>query len=93
MVSSDHKTGGTWAGAVEAVKAAWCPVLVRDGDGVPRGNKELIKLGATALPSNELPEISNLSEWVHRHAPEKATEQFDFAVRDKTALKLAPSRI
>src|SRR5207302_8594164 len=50
VVSSDYQTGGTWAGAVEALKAGWCPVLARDGDGVPRGNKELLKLGATALP-------------------------------------------
>jgi predicted Rossmann fold nucleotide-binding protein DprA/Smf involved in DNA uptake len=25
VVSSDHETGGTWAGAVEALKANWCP--------------------------------------------------------------------
>jgi len=85
VVSSDHQTGGTWAGAVEALKAGWCPVLVRAGDGVPRGNEELLKLGATALPSDELPEISNLAEWVHQHAQAKATESglFDFALRDK----------
>lgn len=84
VVSSDHQTGGTWAGAVEALKAGWCPVLARDGDGVPRGNKELLKLGATALSMNELPEISNLAEWVRQHAPAKAaqSELFDFALRD-----------
>lgn len=74
VVSSDHQTGGTWAGAVEALKAKWCPVLVRDGDGVPNGNKELLKLGATALPVAELPEISNLAHWVQQHAPAKAAE-------------------
>lgn len=85
VVSSDHQTGGTWAGAVEALKANWCPVLVRDGDGVPRGNKELLKLGATALPADQLPEISNIAEWVQQHAPAKAadTELFDFALRNK----------
>jgi len=85
VVSSDHQTGGTWAGAVEALKADWCPVLARDGDGVPRGNKELLKLGATALPSSELPEISNLGEWVRQHAPAKTVESelFDFGMRDK----------
>ncbi len=85
VVSSDHQTGGTWAGAVEALKANWCPVLVRDSEGVPRGNKELLKLGATALPSNELPEISNLAEWVQQHAQSKAAESelFDFVLRDK----------
>jgi predicted Rossmann fold nucleotide-binding protein DprA/Smf involved in DNA uptake len=74
VVSSDHQTGGTWAGAVEALKANWCPVLVRDGEGVPRGNKELLKLGATALPNDELPEISNLAAWVQKRAPAKAKE-------------------
>lgn len=84
VVSSDHQTGGTWAGAVEALKADWCPVLVRDGDGVTRGNKELLKLGATALPADQLSEISNLEEWVQGRAPAKATEaEFDFALRDK----------
>jgi len=84
VVSSDHQTGGTWAGAVEALKAGWCPVLVRDGGSVPHGNKELLKLGAIALPANELSEISNLPAWVRQRAPAKATEtQFDFALQDK----------
>ena len=83
VVSSDYQTGGTWAGAVEALRAGWCPVLARDGDGVPSGNKELLKLGATALPSNELPEISNLMEWVQQQAPAKTAELFDFGLRDK----------
>ena len=85
VVSSDHQTGGTWAGAVEALKADWCPVLVRDGDGVPRGNHELLKLGATALPTDQLPEISDFAEWVQQHAQTRAAdaELFDFALRDK----------
>ena len=29
VVSNDHQTGGTWAGAVEALKGGWCPVLAR----------------------------------------------------------------
>ncbi|MBI3414466.1 MAG: DNA-protecting protein DprA [Verrucomicrobia bacterium] len=85
VVSSDHQTGGTWAGAVEALKANWCPVLARDGDGVPRGNRELLKLGAMALPADQLPEISDLADWVQHHAqamPAEA-ELFDFALRDK----------
>jgi len=85
VVSSDHQTGGTWAGAVEALKAGWCPVLVRDGDAVPKGNKELLKLGATALPGERLMEISNLAEWVQQNCTDKTSEKdlFDFALRDK----------
>src|SRR6266850_497948 len=54
VVSSDHKTGGTWGGAVEALKAGWCPDFVRDGEDVPKGNKELIKLGGIGLESEKL---------------------------------------
>lgn len=85
VVSSEHQTGGTWAGAVEALKANWCPVLARDGDNVPRGNKELLKLGGIALSTDELPRISDLAKWVQQHAPVQAveTDLFDFALRDK----------
>lgn len=85
VVSSDHQTGGTWAGAVEALKAHWCPVLVRAGEGVPRGNVELLKLGAHALPIEDLSEIPNLAQLARHHAPADTveTELFDFALRDK----------
>src|SRR5439155_6469324 len=43
VVSSDFQSGGTWAGAVEALKARWCPVFVRDGEDAPKGNRELLK--------------------------------------------------
>jgi predicted Rossmann fold nucleotide-binding protein DprA/Smf involved in DNA uptake len=62
VVSSDHKTGGTWGGAVEALKAGWCPVFVRDGEGVPKGNKELIKMGAIALEAEKLEAAENLAD-------------------------------
>lgn len=85
VVSSDHQTGGTWAGAIEALKADWCPVLVRDGEGVPRGNKELLKLGAQALTAGQLAEIPNLAEWVRENTAAQVSEPelFDFVLRDK----------
>ena len=85
VVSSDHQTGGTWAGAIEALKADWCPVLVRDGEGVPRGNKELLKLGARALTAGQLAEIPNLAEWVRENTAAQVSEPelFDFVLRDK----------
>ena len=85
VVSSDHQTGGTWAGAIEALKADWCPVLVRDGEGVPRGNKELLKLGARALTAGQLAEIPNLAEWVRENTAAQVSEPelFDFVQRDK----------
>jgi predicted Rossmann fold nucleotide-binding protein DprA/Smf involved in DNA uptake len=67
VVSSDFQTGGTWAGAMETLKAGWCPVFVRDGDDVPKGNKQLLKKGAAALETARLEEIENLAEWMSEH--------------------------
>lgn len=49
VVSSAEGTGGTWAGAIEALESHLCPVLVRDGAEVPPGNARLIERGATAI--------------------------------------------
>ena len=75
VVSSDFQTGGTWAGALEALKAGWCPVFAREAIGAPQGNQELLKRGAMALPVEELGNIRNLAEWLSQHAPVKSVEQ------------------
>ena len=75
VVSSDFQTGGTWAGAVEALKAGWCPVFVRDGENVPKGNRELIRLGAVPLPEGESGGIENLKHWMQENAKTRAVEQ------------------
>jgi len=75
VVSSDFETGGTWAGAVEAIKAGWCPVYVRSGANVPKGNRELLKRGAVPLPENEFEGIGNLKEWLSERQPSKVIEQ------------------
>lgn len=67
VVSSDFQTGGTWSGAVEALKAAWCSVFVRDGENVPKGNRELIKLGGIPLLESELANIEKLGDWMRQH--------------------------
>jgi len=68
VVSSDFQTGGTWSGSVEALKAGWCPVFVRDGENVPKGNRELIKLGAVPLQESELQNIEKLGDWMRQNA-------------------------
>ncbi len=75
VVSSDFQKGGTWAGAVEALRAGWCPVFVRDGEAVPAGNRELLKLAAGRLPEAELPAIADLPEWLREHAPVRLEQQ------------------
>ena len=86
VVSSDFQTGGTWAGAVEALKAGWCPVFARDGTNVPKGNQELIKQGASALPESEFPSINDLPDWMRTHVTSKPeeTDLFGMAVRQPT---------
>jgi DNA processing protein len=49
VVSSAMETGGTWSGAVEALKNRFCAVLVRDGEGVPDGNRALIAMGGVPV--------------------------------------------
>src|ERR1043166_5666351 len=63
VVSSDFNKGGTWAGAVEALKAGWCPVFVRRGTGTPSGNRELLKKGANALDGAQLETMDDLPGW------------------------------
>lgn len=67
VVNSAYNKGGTWAGAEEELKReASRPVFVRIGEGVSRGNPELIKLGARPFPSDGLQ--SNLLEALERTA-------------------------
>ena len=89
VVSSDFQTGGTWAGALEAIKAGWCPVFVRDGAAVPKGNQELQKLGGTPLPENELMSIDDLPAWFRGHAGVKSveTDLFGLALREEAPRK------
>ncbi|MCI0745224.1 MAG: DNA-processing protein DprA [Verrucomicrobia subdivision 3 bacterium] len=74
VISSDFQTGGTWAGATEALKANWCPVFVRSSDSAPKGNAELIKLGAAAMPCEELANTSDLRDWLETHAPRRVEQ-------------------
>lgn len=49
IVSSAEGSGGTWTGAVEALKGGWVPILVRDDPGVPDGNRALLARGASPV--------------------------------------------
>jgi len=75
VVSSDYQAGGTWAGAVEALKAGWCPLFARDGANVPKGNRELFKLGAARLADEGFQTTDNLVDWLRDHAKTKPVER------------------
>lgn len=57
VVSSDAEKGGTWAGATENLKRDWSPLLVRDGEDVPSGNRRLIDLGGIPVTASQLAEL------------------------------------
>jgi len=71
VVSSDLEKGGTWAGAVEALKAGWCPVFVRADPGVPPGNCELVKQGAVRIEQKDLDNAADLLSRLRERAPAK----------------------
>lgn len=84
VVSSEFETGGTWAGAVEALKAGWCPVFARQGTAAPKGNRELLRLGAVPFAEGELPKTGDLTRWLSQHAQAETSEPelFDLRLRE-----------
>jgi len=69
VISCSVGTGGTWAGAVEALERIKdVPVFVLD-DAVPEGNRQLLKRGAQPLPFPFIPP-SSLREILEAKASE-----------------------
>lgn len=64
VVASDAGTGGTWAGAMEALQNHWISVFVLEHKQMPEGNKLLLQKGALAFPHpfNDAP--VKLPEWL-----------------------------
>jgi predicted Rossmann fold nucleotide-binding protein DprA/Smf involved in DNA uptake len=58
VVSSDKDSGGTWAGAKEALDRRYAPVAVWAGDGAKDGNHALIRRGA--MPVTDLSRLFEL---------------------------------
>ncbi|MEX2184185.1 MAG: DNA-processing protein DprA [Chloroflexota bacterium] len=57
VVASAQGTGGTWAGAVEAMRGGWVPVLARADTDASAGINALIARGAVALRSDDLDDL------------------------------------
>ena len=68
IVSSDYQKGGTWAGAIEALRAEWCSVFVRSDANVAPGNKELVNKGALPISDVELGGMEDVVEWMKARA-------------------------
>lgn len=50
VIKSDYETGGTWSGAMEAIKKGYCRVFCIFNE--EKGNTELVKKGAIAIGEN-----------------------------------------
>ena len=68
IVSSDYQKGGTWAGAVEALAAGWCPLFVRSGENAGPGNHELLNKGARPISDSDLENVDDMAEWMKNHS-------------------------
>jgi predicted Rossmann fold nucleotide-binding protein DprA/Smf involved in DNA uptake len=53
VVASAEQTGGTWAGAVEAIRAGNGTVIIWRGEGEGPGNAALEQLGGRTMTSAE----------------------------------------
>lgn len=53
VIRSDHGSGGTWAGAKEALARNYSTVFSWTGDGAGPGNLPLVSLGARTLDSED----------------------------------------
>lgn len=57
VVASDKGKGGTWFGAIEALKSKWIPVFILTYEEMPEGNQALIEEGGLPLPYEDLKKI------------------------------------
>ena len=64
--SSSAEKGGTWAGAVEALKSGKKPVFVRTQGNIPEGNRKLLEKGAIPFPPDPW---DDLAERLSRAGP------------------------
>lgn len=93
-VSSDI-SGGTWSGATENLKKQWVPLWVREGENVPAGNRELIRMGGIPLTQENLesrPILNIIRDPKSADSP-KANSQTVAATRELDIYPLALPRI
>ena len=74
VIATDIESGGTWAGATEAMNKKICDVAVWMGDGVGPGNARLVELGARAVTStSDIFEAQPMNEPGQRTADPRLT--------------------
>ena len=62
VVASSDEEGGTWSGAVEALKRGQIPIYVKASGEIPAGNRKLIQSGAQEFPREPWSHLHQLFE-------------------------------
>ena len=68
VIASDANKGGTWTGAIEALKHGWIPVFVVDGPDVPDGNRLLLEKGCLPFPEQFPTDNMEFQQWIQDRA-------------------------
>ena len=86
VVAADADRGGTWAGAVEALRRRTAPVVVWADEGAGDGNARLVALGAT--PAHRISDLYPLPTLDRPpQPPESEAEQLALDVRPPAAAR------
>lgn len=73
IVSATEGKGGTWSGAVEALKHAWVPLWVKPHPDVRSGNAVLVRKGARWLEDGTPMETLVAGDGASQHNPDVAS--------------------
>jgi predicted Rossmann fold nucleotide-binding protein DprA/Smf involved in DNA uptake len=68
VVAAEAETGGTWAGATEALKHGWLPLFVLEHPAMPAGNRRLLEKGALPFPHPFREAPTRLPDWLKEKA-------------------------
>jgi predicted Rossmann fold nucleotide-binding protein DprA/Smf involved in DNA uptake len=93
VVSASEGSGGTWAGAVEALKHEWVPVWVWDEAAAPSGNASLLRAGARGLGRDGLADSASLHDLLVSSVPDTRVEASDGADGHDDVFSLAWPRL
>jgi predicted Rossmann fold nucleotide-binding protein DprA/Smf involved in DNA uptake len=86
VVASSDDSGGTWSGAVEALKAGKVKVFVKSAGAVAPGNPKLIRMGGIAFPPEPWDDLASLLT-----PPEKMSGQLFEPVEAEAAAAAGPA--
>ena len=76
VVASGAGKGGTWAGAIEALRSKWLPLFVLNHSEMPEGNKLLLSKGALAFPHPFTENHLKLKQWLEDQSAKSNPEPF-----------------